>query len=415
MIFRRTTKQVKAPGGLWDKGAELYMPRGAKPNQTDLTYEFGSTLKIQFAHLEHEKNVYDWQGSEIPLIGFDELTHFTESQFFYMLGRNRSTTGIPGYMRATCNPDADSWVAKFISWWIDPDTGFAIPERSGKMRYFVRIEDTLIWADSKEELLAKYPTIPPKSFTFIPSKLEDNRILMKKDPAYRANLLALPLVERERLLNGNWKIRAVAGNYFKREWFRIVDQLPARSIRSVRYWDRAGTEPSPNNANPDWTAGDKMEQLEDGRFCLTDVIRDRLSPGKVQSLIKNTASQDGPKTTIALEQDPGQAGKADIENLSKSLVGYEVRAVPARQDKGTRARGASAGTEQGIILLLRGPWNDTFIEECVSFSGGDQKAKDDQVDAYSGAYNFLTIGMTGTFTPDMSQQETVPIGNDSEW
>lgn len=60
--------------------------------------------------------------------------------------------GVRPYVRATCNPDADSWVAEFISWWIDPETGFAIPERAGVLRWFIRIGDTIIWGDSPEEL-----------------------------------------------------------------------------------------------------------------------------------------------------------------------------------------------------------------------------------------------------------------------
>ena len=83
------------------------------------------------------------------MIGFDELTHFSRSQFLYMLSRNRSTCGVRPYMRATTNPDADSWVADFIAWWIDQDTGLAIPERSGVVRYFTTISDEVIWGDSR--------------------------------------------------------------------------------------------------------------------------------------------------------------------------------------------------------------------------------------------------------------------------
>ena len=81
-----------------------------------LQWQFPSGAKLKFAHLEHEKTKYDWQGSQIPLIGFDELTHFSRSQFLYMLSRNRSTCGVRPYIRATTNPDADSWVADFIAW-----------------------------------------------------------------------------------------------------------------------------------------------------------------------------------------------------------------------------------------------------------------------------------------------------------
>ena len=79
--------------------------------------------KIRFSHLQFETTVYDWQGAQITLICFDELTHFSAHQFFYMTSRNRSICGVRPYIRATCNPDADSWVADFLAWWIDPESG----------------------------------------------------------------------------------------------------------------------------------------------------------------------------------------------------------------------------------------------------------------------------------------------------
>ena len=64
--------------------------------------------------------------------------------------------GVPGYIRATCNPDADSWVRSLIDWWIDPDTGFPIKERSGVLRWFVRDGDSLHWADTRADLVEMF-------------------------------------------------------------------------------------------------------------------------------------------------------------------------------------------------------------------------------------------------------------------
>jgi len=84
------------------------------------------------------------------------------------------------------------------------------------IRWFVRVNDAIVWGDSAEEFAARFPDVPdtdlrPKSLTFIPGTLDDNPALLRANPDYRANLLALPLVERERLLGGNWKIRPAAG------------------------------------------------------------------------------------------------------------------------------------------------------------------------------------------------------------
>src|SRR5439155_111492 len=83
----------------------------------------------------------------------------------------------------------------------------------------------------------------------------DNPALLRVNPDYLAWLLSLPLLERERLLGGNWKIRPAAGLYFKREWCAVVDQIPA-DLDIVRYWDLAATEKTELN-DPDWTVGVK--------------------------------------------------------------------------------------------------------------------------------------------------------------
>ncbi|MCK5432117.1 MAG: terminase family protein, partial [Gammaproteobacteria bacterium] len=121
VIFRRTYPEIKNEGSLWDTSAIFYPLIGGEAVESALLWKFKSGTSIRFAHLQHEKDKYDWQGSQIPLIEMDELTHFTESQFFYLMSRNRSTCGVKPYIRATCNPDADSWVARFIDWWIGED------------------------------------------------------------------------------------------------------------------------------------------------------------------------------------------------------------------------------------------------------------------------------------------------------
>ncbi|MDV3982800.1 hypothetical protein CMT48_17170 [Elizabethkingia anophelis] len=219
VIFRRTNPQIRNEGGLWDTSEMLYNLLGAIPKQSTLEWDFGNS-KLKFSHLEHEKNIYDWQGSQIPFIGFDELTHFTKKMFFYLLTRNRSVCGINPYVRATCNPDPDSWVADFISWWIDQETGYAIPERRGVLRYLIVDGDNYIWGDSKEEVIEKGwhiledvvnksgidPNEFVKSVTFIGGSIYDNKELLKENPAYLGNLLAQDKDVQAALLHSNWKV-----------------------------------------------------------------------------------------------------------------------------------------------------------------------------------------------------------------
>jgi predicted phage terminase large subunit-like protein len=393
VIFRRNTVQIRNEGGLWDTSEELYYPLGATSNQAYLQWTFPYGMQVKFAHLEREATVYDWHGAQIPLIGFDELTTFTEKQFWYMLSRNRSTSGVKPYIRATCNPDPDSFVRKLIDWWIDNDSGYAIPERSGKIRWFLRVKDDLVWGNSRDEILKRYghgSSIQPKSLTFIPSKLSDNKILMQKDPAYEANLLNLGEVDRKRLLEGNWNVRPQAGNFFRREWFEIVPVIRGGWKAQVRFWDRAATRVTPQSPDPDWTRGLKIAAYPDGTFLIVDLVSTRDTPAEVNKLIKNVATQDGYGCLQMAQQDPGSAGKLEVEDFYKLLAGHQVKSQPFFRDKETRAKAVSAACQVGNIKVLKGKWNDEFFNEVENFPPPKDSGHDDIVDCLSGGYNELT-------------------------
>jgi predicted phage terminase large subunit-like protein len=289
-------------------------------------------------------------------------------------------------MRATLNPDPDHWARQFIDWWIDED-GFAIPERSGVIRWFVLVSDDVIWSSDKEELAKKYPNSTPKSFTFIKSSLEDNQILMKADPGYLASLQAMPRVERARLLDGNWNIRPSAGMYFRRSDFDVVD-TPPHCVKWVRAWDQAGTKKTSKNPNPDWTAGAKMGRTPGGQYVVAHMERFQENPSAVDKRIKNTASVDGKETMIRLAQDPGQAGKSQARSQTSMLSGYNVKAKPVTGDKETRAKPFSAQCEAGNVMVVRGPWNEDFFRELENFPEGEN---DDQVDAVADAFDELVV------------------------
>ena len=232
--FRRTTPMIRSAGGLWDTSMEIYPLLGSKPNQSNLTHTWPSGARVKFAHLQHEKNLLDYQGSQIAGLEFDELTHFPEKFFFYMISRNRSTCGVPPYVIGTCNPDPDSWLRDFIEWWIGED-GFPIPERSGKIRYMTRVKGNYIWGDTAREVYEKAKDHIQtqvdqsggvvkardliKSVTFIHGSIYDNKKLLEKNPEYLGNLLALPEEEQRILLDGNWKVRLDGNEIYKYKKF----------------------------------------------------------------------------------------------------------------------------------------------------------------------------------------------------
>jgi predicted phage terminase large subunit-like protein len=391
VIFRRTSPQIMNEGGLWDESQKIYPLVDARPLSSQPPYwKFPSGATVSFAHLQRETDVLGWQGSQIALIVFDELTHFTESQFWYMLSRSRSTCGIHPYVRATTNPDPDSFVAKLIEWWIDQDTGYAIPERSGVIRWFVRVNDELHWADTKAELVERFPTALPKSFTFVAATLEDNPTLLEKDPGYRANIEALGLVERERLGRGNWRIRATAGTVFNRDWFPIVPAAPHGGLW-VRFWDKAGTE-----GGGDHTAG-ALVTMVDGITYIVDMQRFQHAAGARDAKIRQTAELDRElvkrhegRLHIGSAQDPGQAGKSDLQSFVRLLNGFSVFRQQETGSKLTRANPLAAQAYHGNVRVVAGPWVEAFLAEAHRFTGAEGGV-DDQVDATAHGFNWLTV------------------------
>lgn len=390
VFFRRTYPQIMAEGALWDEAAKLYPLVGGKASVTPTPmYTFPSGATVRFSHLQYEKSKLDWQGSQIPLILWDELTHFEWSQFAYLLSRNRSTCGVQPYVRASTNPDPDSWVRKFLAWWIGAD-GLPIAERSGVLRWMSVVNNETLWADSREELIERLgPGTMPLSVTFIPSLLSDNKKLTDADPNYIAKLQQLPEHERKQLLGGNWDARAIAGSYFKREWFAITEVAQA-GTKWVRYWDRAATEPSPSNPDPDWTVGALIGKQPNGRFVIGDIVRFRGTPHKVEAAILNTASRDGKKVRIGLEQEPGASGKMEAGYLAGKLAGYNVKVYPKRKGKEEDWTPLSAQAEAGNVDMVRAPWNDSLLMELEALPLGRH---DDQADACSGGFG-VTVSQT---------------------
>lgn len=454
VIFRRTSPQITNEGGLWDESTKLFPLLGGVPRTTDHSWEFphyGSS--VRFAHLQHEKNVHDWQGAQLEFIGFDELTHFTRHQFFYLLSRLRSVTGVRPYVRCTCNPDPDSWVAEFIAWWIDqeewledgvtrnPDWGLPIAERAGKLRWFVRVSDEVVWFDTPEEIAEFFPgrrvrwaepgprwrvevrgeggevletgdyrtsgeldaehpdplgeDMRPLSVTFIPGKLSDNPALLAADPGYRAKLQALPAVERARLEGGNWKVRASAGNVFPRDRWRFYDPSELRwrrRCRWVRYWDKAATrapkEGEPKK-DPDWTSGCLMgRDFDTGEFLVRDVVRGRWSSSQREAVMKQTADADGPDVEVWIEQEPGSSGVDSAVATVSNLAGHSVWVHRPTGDKLTRADPYSAQQQvQNVLLPSGAPWVQGWMSEHEAFP--TPGVHDDQVDSGSGAFNRL--------------------------
>lgn len=380
VIFRRTYSQITNAGGLWDETERLYPLMGGVSRQSDLSWTFPSGATVSFSHLQHEQSKYQYQGAQIALICFDELTHFSQSQFTYLLSRNRSMSGVRPYVRATTNPDADSWVKAFVAPWVD-DEHSEYPFPAGKLRHFTQVSGKVVWVDAgwRDE-----DGLPGKSLTFIPASVYDNKILLATNPEYLANLRALDYVDQLRLLGGDWKVRPEAGKVFNRGWFAIVDAAPAGGA-AVRFWDFAATEAEQRGDDPDWTVGFRLRKV-DGLYYIEDVIRERATPADIDNIVLNTAAQDGKSVRIGWEIEPGASGKKVNDQLTKMLAGYDCIGVHPDGDKLQRAKPAAAQALAKNIKLVRGEWNNDVLSELHGFP---DLPHDDIVDGLSGAFNLI--------------------------
>jgi predicted phage terminase large subunit-like protein len=376
---------------------ELYPKLGGHPNRSERKWEFPSGSTIKFWHLSSPDSWTDWQGSEVSFFAFDQLEEFSQTQFLKILGCGRSTCGVKPQILATMNPDSSSWLRGLVDWWLAPD-GFIDLEKNGVIRYFTVVQDDddrpqFLWVDA-DWLDANGQ--PPKSITFIVSDIWDNPALLETNPEYLSSLMAQNAVDRERYLGqkgrgGNWNITETAGLTFRSEWFEIVDRLPdfrPDIKRCVRAWDLAATEKDYS----DPTASVKMITVDadDGQqmFYVLGLTNEVMSPNSIEKRILECANADGNRYPIRWEQEiGGSAAIRDTATRVRMLSGFNSGGMLAWGDKIKRAKGLSAAAEQGRVKLLRGSWNDTFLNQFKDFP--DMCDHDDIVDAACYAYNYL--------------------------
>lgn len=170
------------------------------------------------------------------------------------------------------------------------------------------------------------------------------------------------------------------GGLFKRDWIHYDSPLPANAVR-CRYWDKAAT-----HGDGDWTVGCLMS-VQDGRYCIEDIVRLQGSPYEVQNTIRATAERDGRDVMIRMEQEPGSSGVDVIDHYSRQVLqGYNFRPDKVTGNKELRAGPMAAAMECGNLWFVRAPWNRELESELLEFPLGEH---DDQVDACSGAFRIL--------------------------
>lgn len=364
ILFRRTFSELELPEALMDMASEwLYPFKKSKEihwSELKKRYTFPNSATLSFGYLDKAGDRLRYQSAAFHFAGFDELTHFEERDYEYVgwsrvrRTKKQKALNVPLRTRAASNPGGPGhkWVKKRF-----------ITEGKAKGRIF------------------------------IPAVMSDNPHL--DIVTYDEGLMELDPITRAQLRKGDWEISG-GGKILKGEWFDILDKMPesgGKFIPKVRYWDLAATDKDISRTygyDPAYTVGLKMAKFKinnNDLFVIEDVKRFQKTPDGVEAEIKKAAFEDGRNVDIWMEEEPGSAGKNTINYYQKVLKGFSFRGLRETGSKVLRANRVAAVAGAGKIKLLRGMWNQDFLDEVEFFPEGRIK---DQVDGLSGAYDKLS-------------------------
>ena len=194
LMLRRTMPELER--SLVPAAMRLYPQSVASYKVSEHRWDFINGSTLEFGYCDAESDVTKYQSAEYDVIRFDELTHFTESQFTYLLSRIRGANSYPKQVKATTNPGGigHQWVK---SRFIDPMPPDEMHEFDGETRLF------------------------------LPARLADNPFLRKADAGYEKRLRLLSVHDRRALLDGVWELDE--GRYFS-EFSPALHVVPPHEI-----------------------------------------------------------------------------------------------------------------------------------------------------------------------------------------
>lgn len=222
-IFRRVYPNLT---GIMRRAREIIGDH-AKENKSDKTWNWPDGRTIEFGAVQYEDDKKNWQGRAHDLKGFDELPEFSESQYIFICGWNRSTT--PGQrVRVLCtgNPpmdEAGGWIVRRWGAWLDPK--HPRPAKPGELRWYATAKDGEREFPNGSPVTIGSETIYPRGRTFIPARLEDN-VYLAQDPHYRSVIQSMPEPLRSMLLYGDFQATSSADPFqiIPTEWVRLAQK-----------------------------------------------------------------------------------------------------------------------------------------------------------------------------------------------
>lgn len=211
MMFRKSTT---ASQDAIERSRELYRPAGGRFNEGKLIWRMPNGGRVGFGYLDSVSDADQWQGRNLTDAWVEEAGHYADpAPIDRLFGVLRSAQGVPVQLILTGNPGGagQHWIAERYRMIPFPAHPLALGRElaNGSVhRYAV-----------------------------IPSRIEDNRILLESDPGYidRLHLVGGKALVRA-WLEGDWS--AIEGAFFD-EWQASLHVL--EPFRIPRDWLRAGS------------------------------------------------------------------------------------------------------------------------------------------------------------------------------
>ena len=201
--------------------------------------------------------------------------------------------------------------------------------------------------------------------------------MLRADPDYVAKLQALPLIERERLLGGNWNISANDG-IISRDWIHIVSNIPDEKdvIRYRWSWDTASKDKTVN----DPTCGTYWAETANGHYLL-DIFKDRVRYPDLKRIVQEKFEERPAHELIIEDKSSGISLIQDLQNDTQLPV---IAFDPQSRDKVERLSLASTHFETHNVYFWQGcPYLQECINELVAFKGSGSVTHDDFTDTVS--------------------------------